>query len=187
MKSVAASFVGAVLILVPLTASGQTSTNCPSPPGGVIRCESSQAAFCKVPSEQVEGACRNAPSSKSVEALVQWLMSESGLPRSEVTTQDGRARTSGSGRTPDGGRVSFALPAGISGRLEPADQTSSPVAVPISKIPSFEAMPSTCEACIGLRCRSATAVQEEQAKAAAINALCGLDRACITTATTSCR
>src|SRR5262249_17385588 len=59
-----------------LMASGKNTCNCPLPPGGVVVCEATQLAICRVVGGRVESECHNPPSRRTDLEFSNWVLSK---------------------------------------------------------------------------------------------------------------
>jgi hypothetical protein len=65
------------LLLYPLYSIAENACDCEDPPGGRIKCEDHQVAYCRIKEGKVDGECKTPPeSAKTTNELGAWVLSE---------------------------------------------------------------------------------------------------------------
>ena len=92
-------------------ASADNQCDCQSPPGGSVRCEQGQVAFCRIKDGKVVGECKTPPSSIKTAGQYQlWLASEiigPGKPADQAIAELRKAYETGTYKAKDGTIIKF--------------------------------------------------------------------------------
>ena len=182
----------AFLLLSPSALSAQTA-QCSSPPGGSVTCEKNQVATCAVKDGKVDGRCKTPPTGQEGKQLEAAVLSDflgrkvsaGDLDKPEYKEILRKGKVESQGRT-----LTFSIPQDL---LEPRQSGGSePFLAPSPKTSTSEVKNFVCQACTDLEllgssdCKGGSGKTEEQAKAEAIQNLCGLNMGCVQKASVKC-
>jgi hypothetical protein len=106
-----------LIFLCNVSQAGAANCECPSPPGGIVKCENNQVAICEIRDGKVNAQCKTPPKGKTRgSALRAWLLSEFLKRPVEVAEYESNAELqriilSGQYKNPKTGEIiKFSLP-----------------------------------------------------------------------------